>query len=599
MPVIGDRKSTAGMGKGYANDPIKKFAAAFQECVSDVLAESGIDLFSEPQKAMMLGASKEALKNFFVEGQADMVAAEVNALGEDASLVDDAQEMAEAQFDNDANAVLENANLASYNPVIGMTFPIHKNILMNNIFDKGAIPKVVAKEPKFTISMETRTLIDTEGNEIDMWKEQYKMKDAIDATAPFKEVEMTLPEAEATDVITAIGGSGDENLSIETYISAVHMSVYLCTGDINPETGKPVDSDGEVACWIPTHLDFTPAYGEYDRTIMQGIEVKGRDNSAADPATSTKLYKDVISGYMKKNKFALASMHGVVDQIRLNARFDTSSAMLPTCSVSWSVRTDIVEIPSANPINVPVSPEEVKDIGALYQINQLSKILSLIRLALGNYKDDKIHDKLDESFITMPDECKFATTFDFAPRANYALDHVEWRHKTFMDYLDSVVTGLMQVLNDPNMTISIFGAPELVRKITPTEYTYSTPSNIGPVDLDFVKTVVTSDKRVYQFIGSDKLRGNSNLIIILCPRNSERIIYRIYDYQMYVSNEIRNMKNYALPAIHAFERWKFVEYQPVQGRIKILNPTGLTNIAPNDDPIGTRGMSDFNLIQHQ
>ena len=540
MPVIGDRKSTAGMGKGYANDPIKKFAAAFQECVSDVLAESGIDLFSEPQKAMMLGASKEALKNFFVEGQADMVAAEVNALGEDASLVDDAQEMAEAQFDNDANAVLENANLASYNPVIGMTFPIHKNILMNNIFDKGAIPKVVAKEPKFTISMETRT-----------------------------------------------------------YISAVHMSVYLCTGDINPETGKPVDSDGEVACWIPTHLDFTPAYGEYDRTIMQGIEVKGRDKDAADPATSTKLYKDVISGYMKKNKFALASMHGVVDQIRLNARFDTSSAMLPTCSVSWSVRTDIVEIPSANPINVPVSPEEVKDIGALYQINQLSKILSLIRLALGNYKDDKIHDKLDESFITMPDECKFATTFDFAPRANYALDHVEWRHKTFMDYLDSVVTGLMQVLNDPNMTISIFGAPELVRKITPTEYTYSTPSNIGPVDLDFVKTVVTSDKRVYQFIGSDKLRGNSNLIIILCPRNSERIIYRIYDYQMYVSNEIRNMKNYALPAIHAFERWKFVEYQPVQGRIKILNPTGLTNIAPNDDPIGTRGMSDFNLIQHQ
>ena len=166
-----------------------------------------------------------------------------------------------------------------------------------------------------------------------------------------------------------------------------------------------------------------------------------------------------------------------------------------------------------------------------------------------------------------------------------------------MDYLDSVVTGLLQVLNDPNMTISIFGAPDLIRKITPTEYTYTTPSNIGPVDLDFTKTVVTSDKRVYQFISSDKLRGNANLIIVLCPRNSERIIYRIYDYQMYISNEIRNVVNYALPAIHAFERWKFVEYQPVQGRIKILNPTGLTNIAPNDDPIGGQSYSDFNLLQ--
>ena len=595
MPVYGNRKSTASMGKGYANDPIKKFAAAYQECVKDILNESGLDMFTEAGKALMIGSARNALKNFFVEGQEDLVAGEVAALGEDAELIDDAREMAEAYFDNDCDSVLnEYASMNTYNPVIGMTFPIHKNILMNNIFDKGAIQKVVAKEPKFTISMETRTLVTPDGEEIDMWKDQYKMRDAIDSTAPFRTVEIALPEAEDTDVVTAIGGAGDENLSIETYISAVHMTVYLATGDINPETGKPVESDGEVAVWVPTHLNFTSAYGEYDRTIMASIKVTGRD---ADDPTQQKVYKDVISGYMKKNKFGLASMHGVVDSVRLSARFDTSSAMFKTCSVTWSVRSDMVEIPSANPINVPISPEEVKDVGALYNINQLTKIMSLIRLALGNYKDDKIKQALDESFITMPEENKFASTFDFAPRANYALDHVEWRYKTFMDYFDSVVTGLMQVLNDPNMTISIFGSPDLIRKITPTQYTYVTPSNVGPIDLDFVKTVVTSDKRVYQFVSSDKLRGNANLIVVLNPRNSERIIYRIYDYQMYISNEIRNYENPALPAIHAFERWKFVEYQPVQARIKILNPTGMTNIAPNDDPIGTQSYSDFNLMK--
>lgn len=593
MPVVGNRVSTVGMGKGYANDPLNKFAAAYKECVTDILSESGVDIFSEPTKALMIGSSKAALRDFFVEGQEELVAGEVASLGEDAALIDDARAMAEAQFDNDAEAIMnEYASVGAFNPVIGMTFPIHKNILMNNIFDKGAIPKVVAKEPKFTISMETRTLITPDGEEIDMWKDQYKMKDAIDSTAPFHAVEMTLPEQESTDVVTAIGGAGDENLSIETHVSAVKMTIYLNTGDINPETGAVVDSDGEVTVWVPTHLDFTPAYGEYDRTIMAPIAVTGRDSSG-----NTKVYKDVISGYMKKNKFALASMHGVVEAVRLSARFDTSTAMFKTCSVAWSVRTDVVEIPSANPINVPVSPEEVKDVGALYNVNQLTKIMSLIRLVLGNYKDDKIKEHLDESFMTMPEENKFATTFDFAPRANYALDHVEWRSKTFMDYFDSVVTGLMQVLNDPNMTISVFGAPDIIRKLTPTEYTYSTPSNVGPIDLDFVKTVVTSDKRVYQFISSDKLRGNSNLIIVLCPRNSERIIYRIYDYQMYISNEIRNVSNYALPAIHAFERWKFKEYQPVQGRIKILNPTGMTNIAPNDDPIGTRSRTDFNLLK--
>ena len=86
---------------------------------------------------------------------------------------------------------------------------------------------------------------------------------------------------------------------------------------------------------------------------------------------------------------------------------------------------------------------------------------------------------------------------------------------------------------------------------------------------------MTSDKRTYQFISSQKLDDSNELIIVLNPRNSDRVIYRIYDYQLYVSNEVKNAKLYTLPSIHAFERWKFVEYQPVQGRLNILNPTGL------------------------
>ena len=63
-------------------------------------------------------------------------------------------------------------------------------------------------------------------------------------------------------------------------------------------------------------------------------------------------------------------------------------------------------------------------------------------------------------------------------------------------------------------------------------------------------------------------------MVILNPRNTERICYRLYDYQLYISNEIRNAANPALPAIHAFERWKLYEMMPVQGRIQILNPSG-------------------------
>lgn len=594
MPIVGQNNSTVGMGRGYANSPIRKLAGTFKDVMNDILNESGIDTFSEPHKALMIGSSREALKDFFVADQEKLVESEVTALNGDPESIEDARLMAEALFDNDVEAIKEFAAMGNYNPVVGMTFPIHKNILMNNIFDKGAIQKVVTKDPKFTISMETRYLISPDGEKIDMFKEQYKMRDAINSVAPLKEVELTLPESATTNIVEAIGGVGDENLSIETHISAVHMTINLGVGDINPETGEEVTTAGEVTCWIPTHLNFTPAYGEYDRTIMQGVEIMGRDTDGTTP----KLFKDVISGYMKENKFGLTSVHGIIDKVKLNARFDTSSAMFDTCSVSWDVRTDIIEIPSARPINVPISPEEVKDVGALYNINQLSKVLSLIRTAVANYKDDEIKARLDESFIEIKEpNAKIATTFDFAPRGSYALSHVAWRQETFMDFFDSVCTGLYQSLNDPNMSVSIFGSPELVRKITPTEYTYNTPSNVGPIDLDFCKTVCTSDNRVYQFISSDKLRGNSNLIVVLNPRNSERIVYRIYDYQMYISNEIRNAKNPSLPAIHSFERWKFVSYQPVQGRIKILNPTGFTNIAPNDDPIGTSSYTDFDLLK--
>lgn len=594
MPIVGERK-TVSLTNGYQNDSIRSFAESFRECAKNVLAE-GVDLFTDATKALQLPATRRILKDFYTENAYD----ENEFLKVDpahaASLAEDANTMYEEMFTNDIEGILEHTNLGVMNPVIGMTFPIHKNIMMNNVFDKGAIPKFVAREPKFTITMEDRILVTPDGQEIDMYKEQYKMRDAIDSTAPFHEIELELPQLEgATDILAAIGATDEDNLSIDTYISAVKVTgVQLVAGETNPETGEVLTADTKVDFWLPVRLNFVPSYGEIDRTITEEVKIEAHDST---DTTKKIVMSDVITGFMRNNKFMLASSTGLITDVKLAARLDTSSAMVKTCSVRWKANTRIVEIGSANPINTTVSPEEVKDLGALYNVNQLSKILSLMKTALSEYKDGTIKLELDKSFQTMPADSKFATTFDFAPRQGYALDHVEWRYKTFMDFLDSVSTGLYQVLNDPNMSISIFGSPELVRKITPTEYTYQTPSNIGAVELDFVKTVVTSDKRVYQFIATDKLRGNPNLIMVLCPRNTDRIVYRIYDYQLYVSNEIRNMANPALPAIHAFERWKFVEYQPVQGRIGILHPTGLTEIAPNTDPIGTSYTSDFNLLK--
>ena len=55
---------------------------------------------------------------------------------------------------------------------------------------------------------------------------------------------------------------------------------------------------------------------------------------------------------------------------------------------------------------------------------------------------------------------------------------------------------------------------------------------------------------------------------------------------MYLSNEIRDAENPQLPALTAFERYKFFELFGTQGRLLVCNPSGLREHLPAIDPIG-------------
>lgn len=567
------------MSDSYRYDPMHAYVESYVDLAQGILNENATDIYSEPARAFITKSSNEALKQFFVENSYDPA-------GMTPDEIEDHIATMEQQYDNDRQGLLEHVTGSYMNPMIGISIPMHKFILMNMVFDKGSIPKFVARSPKFTISMEYRILVDTEGNELDMFRDQNLMTDAIEKTAAETEFELpALPFTDDNEIVhTYLGGlAGADHLSTETRVSAFKITdQYFEIGDIlpDPETGY-IEPDGEVATsagvrevWVRCNYPFTPVYGEVERGLMANVQYEYKVNDGGVKITKV---NDLISGTMNKDRLNVQVLKGNIKGIRVTSRLDTSGARLTTCSVRWKEKTDIVEIPNAIPIDVTISPEETKDIAALYNVNQVTKLMSMMKTVLGNYKDDLIRRDLDKSYKTMDARSKTYSQFDYAPREGYHGDHVEWRQKTFFDFFDSQMTKLYQVLNDPNMTVTVFGDPDLVRKITPPSYSYQTPGSIGPVQLDFTKTVVTSDSRVYNFIGSDKLRGSTEFIVILCPKGTDRIIYRIYDYQMYISNEIRNADNPALPNIHAFERWKFVEYQPVQGRINILHPTGLTD----------------------
>lgn len=579
--------------RGYEQDSMHGIASQFAQIAKAGLSEQ-VDLYSEPRKFFMSDTLNSEMRNFFVENAFDKQDPKFSSI----DAVNEEYGMLNALYQNDVKGICEAAPLGAYNPVVGITFPMHKNLLMTTVFDKGAIPKDVADTPQFTLSMETRTMYSPDGREIDMFLEQNKIKDVIERAVPHKDIVIMLPEDQETDVLALLGATNKTvaNVSRSSKVTKLLVKdVYVAKGEEKYDaTTKEivVETAGAVGTKVITvePVKFVAAYGQYDRTFQKRIDlIVPTDNAGG---TRKEIFQ--FAGSMHKNRFTFMASSANIVGVVLSAALDVSSAAYETPKVKWSSRTDYFEIPEAPHMTVTISPEETKDIQAMYNVNQLTKIMSMIKLSILNYKDDKILENLDDSFLNLPATSKVTGAFNFVPPDNFLGSHVTWRYETFMDYLDTQITTMLQVLNDENMTVSIFGRPELIRKITPKEYTYTTPPSIGPVILDYKKTVKTSDNRVYQFISSNKMRNDNNLIIILNPRNTNRVIYKIFDYQLYVGNEIRDTANYQLPAVTAFERFLFVQYQPVQGRIQIVNPTGLVEDIENKTPVSKdRAMNDY------
>lgn len=584
MPSVGERKNP-NMGN-FSKNPMYAYAAAFCEAQQNMLRESQVDYGSEPVRALAFSSNVDQLRRFYTENSVIGTANEIGA-----EEYQDQLDMMNEAFTNDIQAVRENAvtGMASYNPMIGLSLPMHKYLMLNCVFAQ-AVPRFVAKAPAWTETMETRFMITPDGKKIDIANQQNQIFDAWKSANKPVEVAMVLPEMGTTDILNEYFKVSrfSHNLSVATHISAVAIEEYvkkddpiITIGNDGKITEGKAAADGKAIVWKPWRAEFNPGYGEYNRVITQPVDMK------IAGASGEELFHDTLFASQKDNLFEINS-GGKIKAVKMFARYDASSRMLKTNRVTWEERTTYVQIPENDGITIPITPEEVKDIGALYGINQVTKYMSMIKDVLENVKDDDIKEHLDESFLRLDDDHKLAKTVDFAPRDGYYSDHITWLRSTFMNTLDQFITGLVTVLRDPNMEICVIGRPGLIHQITPVEYTYQAPSNLGPIELDFKKTVVTSDKRVYNFISSDKLFNNDNLIVLLIPKNTNRIVYRLYDYQMYISNEIRDAENPSLPALTAFQRYKFFGYQEVQGRLFVANPTGLREHLPNIDPIGSQ-----------
>ena len=124
MASFGERKSASSLGKGYATDPIYEFAKEFRDITRNIVSESGLDMFDEPERTIKNENALETYRRFFVENSIDRNSVSEAEYDEH---IDDMNNL----FINDVEAIKEYASLSDKNPVIGMGFAVHKNICIN------------------------------------------------------------------------------------------------------------------------------------------------------------------------------------------------------------------------------------------------------------------------------------------------------------------------------------------------------------------------------------------------------------------------------------------------------------------------------------
>ena len=125
MASFGERKSASSLGKGYATDPIYEFAKEFRDITRNIVSESGLDMFDEPERTIKNENALETYRRFFVEKSIDRNSVSEAEYDEH---IDDMNNL----FINDVEAIKEYANPTTKNAVLLISNPPFANVKIYN-----------------------------------------------------------------------------------------------------------------------------------------------------------------------------------------------------------------------------------------------------------------------------------------------------------------------------------------------------------------------------------------------------------------------------------------------------------------------------------
>lgn len=528
------------------------------------IAKDGVRVFQDP-------AVKAFVKQMFVEDAYDPL----NFDG-DENAINEHIEFLEKKFDNNIIAMFDtfaesagtnnSLGLTNLNAIIGLSLPISKDILMNNMF-VNTLPSMVAESKVINKQFEIRRLIDpTSGKAIDLYRQQNEIFDLLYKSNPFKTY--NIRPGQSIDIVKALSLGQNENID-NVKVHKVTVSIDLEEGDVLPD-GSVVDSKKTEDVVINLGgLQLNQSYT--DPTLHYEIPFNNRTVGAF---VLTRRYNTL-------SLFALNDKIKSVDVILVK---DNSSLSTTPPRVEWEIKNEQISIDNQVYVATTYTPQTVYDHKTLHNVDLLGTIVETTRTVLEDYKDAYLIESLNSDYERIHPSQKVNMEVDFAARDGYHDSIQSWIDDIFPFSLNDMIDDLFRIINDPNAEVLIYGKPSLISKVMPKNengrISNFRSSNGSNQNIEFAKSTYSMQNRKVSYISSQKLQtkkngaDNNEFMVILNPTN-ERTMYKLVEYQTYLGGEIKPAASAHLPTITAFDRFELIKFEGIQGRIRVLNQKGL------------------------
>lgn len=528
------------------------------------IARNGMSVLQDP-------SVRDFVKQSFIEGAFDPLNFDAD---EDA--INEHIEFLEKKFDNNIkamfNTILESAGtnqslgLTNLNAIVGLSLPISKDILMNNMF-VNTLPSMVADNKILNKQFEIRRLIDpVSGNSIDLYREQNKIFELLYKSNPTKIY--SIQRGETVNLVEKLSLGQNENID-NVKVAKVTVSIDLKEGDIMPDGSKVESDKTEDVTLNLGGLQLNQTYN--DPTLYYPIQFNGRNVGAF---VLTRRY----------NELTLFTQDEKVKSVEVICVKDNSVLSTTPPRVEWEIRSEQISIDNQVFVATNYTPQTVYDHKTLHNVDILGTIIETTRTVLEDYKDVYLIESLNADFERMHPTQKVTMEVDFAAKDGYHDSIQAWIDNIFPFRLNDMIDSLFRIINDPNAEVLIYGKPSLIGKVMPKnesgKITNFRSPNRSNQNVEFAKSTYSMQNRKVSFISSQKLQNkqngsdNNEFMVILNPTN-ERTMYKLVEYQTYLGGEIKPAASAHLPTITAFDRFELIKFEAVQGRIRVLNQSGL------------------------